>query len=72
MELTVDISCEDESIIINNSKVKVFSERDPSMLPWEDLGIDVVIESTGFFRTREGHQAHSCWCQKSHNFCSCN
>ena len=54
----VDISCEDESIIINNSKVKVFSERDPSMLPWEDLEIDVVIESTGFFRTREGASKH--------------
>ncbi len=53
-----EISCDQESISINSKKVKVFSERDPGNLPWEDLGVDVVIESTGFFRTREGASKH--------------
>ena len=53
-----EISCDQDSISINSKKVKVFSERDPSNLPWEDLGVDVVIESTGFFRNRDGASKH--------------
>jgi glyceraldehyde 3-phosphate dehydrogenase len=39
-------------------EVKILSERDPGALPWKDLGIDVVVESTGFFTDREGAQKH--------------
>jgi glyceraldehyde 3-phosphate dehydrogenase len=39
-------------------EMKMLSERDPSDLPWGDLGVDVVLESTGFFTTREGGQKH--------------
>ncbi|MGH3134683.1 MAG: type I glyceraldehyde-3-phosphate dehydrogenase [Gaiellaceae bacterium] len=39
-------------------EVKMLSERDPAALPWGDLGIDVVVESTGFFTDREGAQKH--------------
>jgi glyceraldehyde 3-phosphate dehydrogenase len=39
-------------------KVKCFAERDPEKLPWKELGVDFVIESTGFFATREGSQKH--------------
>ena len=39
----------DDSIMIDGSPVTVFSERDPSKLPWGDLGVDIVVESTGFF-----------------------
>ncbi len=39
-------------------KVKILSERDPGALPWSDLGVDVVVESTGFFTDREGAQKH--------------
>jgi glyceraldehyde 3-phosphate dehydrogenase len=39
-------------------EVKMFSERDPAALPWGDLGVDVVLESTGFFTDREGAQKH--------------
>ena len=53
-----EISCKGDSIHINNSSVKVYSERDPENLPWDELGIDVVIEATGFFRTREGASKH--------------
>jgi glyceraldehyde 3-phosphate dehydrogenase len=39
-------------------EVKILSERDPASLPWDDLGVDVVVESTGFFTDREGAQKH--------------
>jgi glyceraldehyde 3-phosphate dehydrogenase len=39
-------------------EVRILSERDPAALPWSDLGVDVVIESTGFFTSREGAQKH--------------
>jgi glyceraldehyde 3-phosphate dehydrogenase len=39
-------------------EVKILSERDPGALPWKDLGVDVVVESTGFFTDREGAQKH--------------
>jgi len=39
-------------------EVKILSERDPGTLPWGDLGVDVVLESTGFFTDREGAQKH--------------
>lgn len=46
------------AIKFNGHEVKVFSERDPSNLPWKELGIDVVIESTGLFRDRATASAH--------------
>ena len=46
------------SIKFNGHDVKVFSERDPSNLPWKELEIDVVIESTGLFRDRASASAH--------------
>ena len=47
-----------DGLVINGDRFKVLSERDPSKLPWGDLGVDVVIESTGFFRTREKAALH--------------
>jgi glyceraldehyde 3-phosphate dehydrogenase len=44
-----DVSVTDDSILVNGKKIKVCSERDPAALPWKKLGVDVVIESTGFF-----------------------
>jgi len=46
------------SLIIDGKEISVFSQKDPSLLPWKDLGIDVVIESTGHFLTQEKLQAH--------------
>lgn len=46
---TVDIK--DSSLIINNKEIKFFSETEPENLPWKDLNVDVVVESTGIFRT---------------------
>ncbi len=45
-------------IIVNGDRIKVFSERDPSKLPWGDLGVDVVFECTGLFRTAETAGKH--------------
>ena len=45
-------------ISVNGKKLQALSEKDPEKLPWKELGIDVVIESTGFFRTREGMEKH--------------
>lgn len=47
-----------EGIVINGKTVKCFAERDPEKLPWKDLGVDYVIESTGLFTTTEGANKH--------------
>jgi len=54
----MDISSEADSITVDGNNIKVFSERDPSNLPWRDLGVDIVVESTGIFRSREGASKH--------------
>ncbi len=48
----------DNSLIIDGKEIRVFSERDPLNLPWKDLVVDVVVESTGFFREREAAYKH--------------
>jgi glyceraldehyde 3-phosphate dehydrogenase len=53
-----DIQHDDTSITVNGDKFKFFSERDPEKLPWGELGVDVVIESTGVFRDRPGASKH--------------
>ncbi len=53
---TVDVDGGD--IIVNGDRVRVFAERDPAKLPWGDLGVDVVYECTGLFRTRETAGKH--------------
>ncbi|MBT1035663.1 type I glyceraldehyde-3-phosphate dehydrogenase [Canibacter sp. lx-45] len=53
-----EISHDDNSITVNNKKIKVCSEADPKNLPWGELNIDIVIESTGRFTTVEGAGAH--------------
>lgn len=53
-----EVSSTDDSLIIDGKSIKCLSERDPSNLPWGDLGADYVIESTGIFITTEGAQKH--------------
>jgi glyceraldehyde 3-phosphate dehydrogenase len=45
-------------LVVDGDEIKVFSERDPSKLPWRDLGVEVVVESTGIFRDRVGAGKH--------------
>ncbi len=52
------VEVEGNDIIVNGDRIKVFSERDPAKLPWGDLGVEVVFECTGFFRTRETAGKH--------------
>ena len=58
------VTVENDNMIINGDKVHVLSERDPSKLPWGKLGVDVVIESTGFFTSKAKAQAHINGCAK--------
>jgi len=52
------VSVDDGDLVINGDRIKVFAERDPSKLPWAELGVDLVMECTGFFRSRETAGAH--------------
>lgn len=53
-----EITSEEEYIIIGGRKVRVYCEKDPAMLPWKDLNIDVVLECTGLFTSYEKAMAH--------------
>ena len=53
-----EVSHDDAHLILGGKKVKAFASKDPSALPWKELGIDIVIESTGHFLTRETASAH--------------
>ncbi len=55
-----DVSVDGGDIIIDGDRIKVLSERDPSNLPWGDLGVDIVVESTGIFTSREKAGLHIC------------
>jgi glyceraldehyde 3-phosphate dehydrogenase len=53
-----EVSVEGDTISVDGAPLKVLSERDPGALPWGDLGVDVVIESTGFFTARDDAAKH--------------
>jgi glyceraldehyde 3-phosphate dehydrogenase len=53
-----EIGCDDKHLIVDGKKVPVLAERDPGNLPWKDLGAEVVVESTGLFRTKETAGKH--------------
>jgi glyceraldehyde 3-phosphate dehydrogenase len=53
-----DVRVDGGALTVNGQGIQVLSEKDPGSLPWDDLGVDIVIESTGFFRTREGAGKH--------------
>jgi glyceraldehyde 3-phosphate dehydrogenase len=53
-----EISYDDENVIVRGQKIKILKERDPGKLPWKDLGVDVVLESTGLFTARDKAELH--------------
>jgi glyceraldehyde 3-phosphate dehydrogenase len=53
-----EVSVDGGDLIVNGDRIKVLAERDPSKLPWGDLGVDVVLESTGFFTSKAKASAH--------------
>lgn len=56
--LGADVSVDGDSIVINDKKIKVLAQRNPADLGWGDLGVDIVIESTGIFTDAEKAKAH--------------
>jgi len=56
--MNADIKATDNTIIINGKEIRAYSIREPESLPWKDLGIDVVLESTGKFTDRAGAEKH--------------
>ncbi|RME68050.1 MAG: type I glyceraldehyde-3-phosphate dehydrogenase, partial [Nitrospirae bacterium] len=53
-----EVQAKEDSIIVNGKEVKVFAIKEPSKLPWKDLGVEIVVESTGVFRDRAGAGGH--------------
>lgn len=57
-KLAAKIEVNGDSIVINGKSVRVYAQKDPASLPWDDLGVDVVIESTGIFTDKDGAAKH--------------
>ena len=53
-----EVSVEEGYMVVNGDRIRVLAERDPAKLPWGELGVDVVLECTGFFASREKASAH--------------
>ena len=53
-----EVHAEGDCLVVNGKKVKIYAERDPQNLPWKDLGVDIVVESTGLFKKREQLMKH--------------
>ncbi|GAB3822285.1 type I glyceraldehyde-3-phosphate dehydrogenase [Tessaracoccus terricola] len=53
-----EVSYDDDAIIVGGKEIKAFAEKDPANLPWAELGVDIVIESTGFFTDATKAKAH--------------
>ena len=51
--LNMNVELEDDSLIVGDRKIKLISHSDPGEIPWSNLGVDLVVESTGFFRDKD-------------------
>lgn len=58
LTLDAEVEAKEDSFLVDGKEVKVFSEREPFNLPWKDLKVDIVVESTGIFRTYEKASEH--------------
>ena len=56
--LDADIQVENNALVVNGQRIVISSEKDPAELPWKELGVDLVVESTGIFTKREGAAKH--------------
>lgn len=67
-----DVTCDDSHLIVDGKAIDIYSEPDPKNLPWGKLGVDVVLECTGFFCFQSKiSSAHRCRCKEGADFCSC-
>lgn len=53
-----DVGFDDEALLIDGKRVQTFREKDPKAIPWKEVGVDIVLECTGKFKTREGAAQH--------------
>src|SRR6185369_17605161 len=53
-----EVTSDETALYVNGKEIKAFAERDPANLPWGELGVDIVIESTGFFTDAAKAKAH--------------
>ena len=53
-----EVVVEENALVVNGKRVQLIAERDPSKLPWKELGVDVVIEATGVFNARDKAALH--------------
>lgn len=56
--LNAEVDAKENSLIVNGREIRILAERDPMKLPWGDLGVDIVVESTGLFTKREDAEKH--------------
>lgn len=56
--LDADVAVKDGNLVVNGKEYKVLAERDPSKLPWKEMGVEIAIESTGLFTKRDGASKH--------------
>lgn len=56
--LDADVRAEDDALVVNGNRIRISQERDPGKLPWKDLGVDVALESTGLFTSRDKAGLH--------------
>ncbi len=56
--LGADVEVKDDALVVDGKEIKILAERNPADLPWKDLGVDIVLESTGFFTEGSKAQAH--------------
>jgi len=57
-EFAKDVVVDGQDLVVDGDRIRVLAERNPAELPWKELGVDLVLECTGFFTTREGAGAH--------------
>ncbi len=57
-KINAEVSAEGDSIVLNGRAIKILAERNPADLPWKELGVDIVLECTGLFRSREKAALH--------------
>ena len=57
-QLGQEVSSTENSLVVGGKEIQIFSERDPGRLPWDDLGVDIVMECTGLFRERDKAAEH--------------
>ena len=52
------VTSDETSITVDGQRIEILAEKDPANLPWKKIGVDVVLECTGFFASKKGSQAH--------------